>query len=290
MSDPNLPPPPGGTPPPPPPPPGGTPPPPPGGMPPPAGPPPGQPPGPPVQPPPPGGYGGGGGFQPPPAQPYGGGYGGGGAVPQLDVGAAVSYGWEKFKTYPAQFIVLVLGVFAVQFVWNFISGFLNPRLNGFAGLLVSLGLSALGLAIAFVVEAGVWRAALGVTRGEEPSFAQFTESTNFAPYALTAIVVGLGAAVGFLLCFIPGIIWLIFTAYAPILAIEKGMGPGEAISTSINYVKDNFGKVFLILLVVWLLGIAGVVLCCVGVLVTYPISRIAIVHSYKALNQEPVVP
>ena len=61
----------------------------------------------------------------------------------------------------------------------------------------------------------------------------------------------LGAFVGFLLCIIPGIAWIIFTAYAPILALDKGMGPGEAISTSINWVKDNFGTVFVILLVAY---------------------------------------
>lgn len=267
MSDPNIPPPPGGNPPPPPGPPGGTPPPP---------------------PPPPGGGGFGGppgGFTPPPAQPYG----GGGEMPRLDVGAAVSYGWEKFKQYPLQFILLVIGVFAVQFIWNMISGVITPTIDGFLGLLVAIAIFGIGLAIAFVVEAGVWRAALGVTQGREPSFAQFTQSENFAPFALTAIVVGLGTAVGLFLCVIPGIAWLIFTAYAPILAIDKGMGPGEAISTSINWVKSQFGTIFLLLLVVWLLGIAGVILCCVGVLVTYPISRIAIVYSYRALNQEPVV-
>ena len=214
----------------------------------------------------------------------------GGAVPQLDAGAAVSYGWEKFKTYPLQFVVLVIGVFAVQAVWSLVSNTITPRVNGIVGLLVSIGITAVGLALAFLVEAGVWRASLGVTRGQAPSFSQFTETHNLGPFALTAFLYGLIAGVGFLLCIIPGILWLIFAAYAPILALEKGMGPGEAFSTSINYVKENFSQVFLILLVCWLIGIAGVILCCVGVLVTYPISRIAIVHSYRALNQEPITP
>lgn len=284
MSDPNVPPPPGGTPPPPPPPPGGgAPPPPPGppGSPPPPG---GMPPGPPAGPPP-GGFGGGGGFTPPPAQPYG----GGNEMPRLDVGAAIGYGWEKFKQYPLQFILLVIGVFVVQAVWSGISNVITPNIDGFIGLLVGIALWAIGLALAFIIEAGVWRAALGVTRGQEPSVSQFVQGDNFVPFALTAILVGLGAAVGFVLCILPGIAWLIFTAYAPILALEKGVGPGEAISTSINWVKSQFGTIFLLLLVCWLLGIAGIILCCIGVLVTYPISRIAIVYSYRALNNEQIV-
>jgi uncharacterized membrane protein len=117
-----------------------------------------------------------------------------------------------------------------------------------------------------------------------------TETTDIAPYILTVIVVGLGAFVGFILCIIPGIAWIIFTAYAPILALDKGMGPGEAISTSINWVKENFGQVFLILLVSWVVYIAGALLCGVGLLVSIPVALVAIIYSYRALNQEPVVP
>ena len=235
---------------------------------------------PPSQPP----GGGGGGFSQPPAQPYG----GGGRQPRLDVGEAISYGWEKFKQYPGQFIGLVLVVFLIQFVWSFISNLIQPDVNGIFGWLMSIALAGIGLALAFIVEAGLWRAALGVTKGREPSFSQLTEGTNFGPYALTAILVGLGTAVGLLLCIIPGIIWLVLTAYAPILSLEKGMSPGEAISTSIGWVRENAGTVFLLLLACWLLGIVGVIACCIGVLVTYPISRVAIAYSYRALNNETV--
>ena len=69
-----------------------------------------------------------------------------------------------------------------------------------------------------------------------------------------------------------------------------GVGPGDAIKQSIDWVKDNFGKVFLILLVAYLVYYVGVLLCCIGVLATGPIALISIIHSYRALNQEPVVP
>ncbi|MEZ5237487.1 MAG: hypothetical protein R2716_00470 [Microthrixaceae bacterium] len=69
----------------------------------------------------------------------------------------------------------------------------------------------------------------GVTQGQTPSFSMFTDSTNIGPYILTAIVVALGAMVGYILCFIPGIIWLFFTTYAPLRALDKGEGPGDAI-------------------------------------------------------------
>ncbi len=283
MSDPNLPPPPGGTPPPPPPP-GGTPPPPPGGTPPPPA---GPPPGPPSQPPP-GGYGG-GGYQPPPAQPYGG-YGGGSEMPRLDVGAAISYGWKKFTENAGPFIILVVAVFAAGVVLNILQRILTPDSTGLLALMWSLALSVVVFIITFIIQAGVYRAGLGVTQGETPSVSMLTRTDNIGAYILTVIVVGLGLMVGLFLCILPGLAWLVFTAYAPILALDKGMGPGEAISTSINWVKDNFGQVFVILLVSWLVYIAGAILCGVGLLVSIPVALVAMIYSYRALNQEPVVP
>ncbi len=270
MSDPNFPPPPGGNPPPPPPP---------GGMPPAAPPPAG---------PPPGSFGGGGGFTPPPAQPYGG--TGGGQMPSLDVGAAISYGWKKFTENVGAFILLMVSVFVVGILVGILRAVLTPNDGGFLVFIWSSLLGAVAYVIMWIVQAGVWRAGLGVTRGQEPAVSQLTQTDNIVPYILTVILVGLGAFVGFVLCFIPGIIWLIFTAYAPLLALDKGMDPVEAIQTSINWVKDNFGQVFVILLVSYLIYLAGACLCGVGLLVSAPVALVAIIYSYRALTNEPVVP
>ena len=175
-------------------------------------------------------------------------------------------------------------------VINLIQFALTPSSGGFVAIIWSLTLSAVVFIISFIIQAGVYRAGLGVTKGETPSVAQLTETTNIGAYIVTVILVGLGFLVGLFLCILPGIAWLIFTAYAPILALDKGMGPGEAISTSINWVKDNFGQVFVILLVSWVVYIAGAILCGVGLLVSIPVALVAIIYSYRALNQEPVVP
>jgi uncharacterized membrane protein len=230
----------------------------------------------------------GGGFAPPPAQPYGGGPGG--ELPRLEVGAAISYGWKKFSENVGPFIILVLAVFAAVVVLNILQTVLTPDSTGFLAFFWSVALSIVVFIVTFIIQAGVYRAGLGVTKGQTPSVSMLTETTNIGPYILTVIVVGLGALVGFLLCVIPGIVWLIFTAYAPILALDKGMGPGDAISTSLNWVKDNFGQVFLVLLVSWVVYVAGAILCLVGLLVSIPVALVAIIYSYRALNQEPVVP
>jgi uncharacterized membrane protein len=217
-------------------------------------------------------------------------------MPQLDVGSALSYGWKKFQENVGPFIILVLVVFAVIIFLSLIGNIvLIPALNG-DGTSAVLSLIAfsvvfvLQFVVGFIVQAGVYRAGLGVTKGETPSVSMLTDTTNLGPFIITVILVGLGAFVGYILCIIPGLIWLIFTAYAPIIALDKGVGPTDAIKQSIDWVKNNFGQVFLILLVSYIVYIAGAILCGVGLLVSIPVALVAIIYSYRALNQEPVVP
>jgi uncharacterized membrane protein len=237
-------------------------------------------------PPPPGGFGGPpGGFTPPPAQLYG----GGGEVPRLEVGPAIGYGWKKFTENVGPFIILMIAVFVAVIVIQVVQTVLTPSSTGFLALFWSALIAAVGYVAVSIVQAGVWRAGLAVTRGEAPSPEMLVKTENIVPYILTQILVGIGVFIGFILCVIPALIWLIFVAYAPLLALDKGLSPGEAIKTSIDWVKGKFGEVFLILLVAYLVQLAGACLCGVGLLVSTPVSLVAIVYSYRALNNETVV-
>lgn len=227
----------------------------------------------------------------PPAQPYGGGYGG---APQLDVGAAFSYGWKKFQEYAKEFILLVLGVFVATVVVSALAFLVMvPTISGDSAFLAFLGWAvamALVIIVSFAVQAGVYRASLAVTQGRAPAMSMFTDSTNIGPFVLTVIVVGLGAVVGFMLCFIPGIIWMFFVAYAPLRAIDRGEGPVDAIKGSIEMVRANIGPVLLVLLVSYLVYYLGSLVCYVGLLVSIPIAITMIAYSYRVINGEPVAP
>jgi uncharacterized membrane protein len=238
--------------------------------------------------PPPANYGGGGGFAPPPAQPYGG--AGGGSMPQLDVGAALSYGWKKYTENLGQFIILMIAVFVASVVLGIIRGILTPDSTGFLAFIWSALLGVTYYVISSIIQAGVLRAGLGVTKGQAPSVSQLTETSNIANYILTVILVGLGLFIGLILCVIPGIIWFFLTAYAPIVALDKGVGPVDAIMTSINWVKERPGPVLGILIVSYLIYLVGICFFCIGLLVTAPVALVAIIYSYRALNNEPVAP
>jgi len=215
-------------------------------------------------------------------------------MPQLDVGAAVSYGWTKFQQYAKEFIILVLAVFLATVVVSLVAFLvILPAVASDSAILSAILwslMSVLVMAVAFIVQAGVYRAGLEVTKGRAPALTMLTDTTNIGPYVLTILAVSLGAFVGFVLCVIPGIIWLFFTAYAPLLALDKGMGPGDAIRRSIDMVKENIGAVLLVLLAAYVIYYIGAVICYVGLLVTIPVALVTITYSYRALNNEPVAP
>ena len=52
-------------------------------------------------------------------------------------------------------------------------------------------------------------------------------------------------------------------------------------------VKDNFGSVFLVLLVAFVINAVGAVICGIGLLVTAPICWIIVAYTYRKLNNQP---
>lgn len=241
---------------------------------------------PPVPPAPPGG-----GFAPPPALPYGGGQ----EMPRLDAGTAFSYGWKKFQEYWKEFVVMMLVVGLVSLVGVLVAflGLLPAMSGSDTGAAVGFVLFSVVIlvvfVITFIIQAGVYRAGLGVTRGEAPALGMLVSTNNLGTYVGTTLLIGLGYFVGFLLCIIPGLLVLFFTAYAPLIALDKGVGPVEAIRESVELVRNNLGPVFLVLILAYAVQYVGQLACYVGVLVSIPVGLVMITYSYRALTNEPVV-
>lgn len=222
-------------------------------------------------------------------------------MPSLDVGSAISYGWKKFTENVGGFIVLMLVVFIAMMVMGAVNFFLTSPRNTFSALVWNLLVTLVVYTVIFMVQAGIWRAGLGVTRGVAPSINQLGETTNLAQYAFTVIIVYVvpnlvSALFGWispflsLLLLIPIIAWSILTAFSPLLALDKGLSPVDAITRSFEMVKENAGSVILILIVAGLVYLAGLCLCGLGVFVSAPVSLVAITYAYRALSNEPVVP
>ena len=113
---------------------------------------------------------------------------------------------------------------------------------------------------------------------------------NFGMVFLAALIVSALTFVGLLACYVGALVVAFFTAFYMFFVVDKKPGAWTAIVDSFNLVKDNIGTVFLLLLVVLLLNIVGAILCLVGLIVSIPVSYLALTYGYRMLQGAPVAP
>jgi len=203
--------------------------------------------------------------------------------PQLDVGDAVSYAWKKFQQYAGPLILIVLIVVIV----NLVGAILRFTIDSFiVGALVAVLFWIVGQ----IVTIGVINASLMVTRGETPEPGKAFNTEYLGPFIIGSILYGLIVLIGLILCIIPGIIAAFMLSFYGFYILDRGLSATDALTASFNMVKENFGKVFLVILVAFVINFIGAILCGIGLLVTAPLCWIILAYAYRKLNNEPVAP
>lgn len=221
-------------------------------------------------------------YAPEQAPGAGAGGGGGGGVAAFSVGDALSYGWNKFVQYIGQIIIIVLIIFVVQLVLSILSQAIQAGSDSFfIGITLSFAITAVSIFVSFLLQAGLIRAALAVTRGQAPEPSMLFQTDKLGPYAVAAVLVALMVFVGLLLCCIPGLIVAFFTYFFGFYVIDKDVSPVDSIKSSVSLVQDNFGQVLLLMIVVVLLNL---ITCGLASGVTF----LALGYAYRTLNGETV--
>lgn len=91
----------------------------------------------------------------------------------------------------------------------------------------------------------------------------------------TEILYNIIICIGTCCCVLPGIFLAVRFSFALSYAIDRGLGPIEALKASWNDTKGNFWHLFLGFILLGLTFVAGYLLCCIGVLYTMPLVYIA---------------
>ncbi len=273
---------------------------------------------PPPPPPPPGGEG----YPPPPGPPPGQGYppppggGGYGAPPGYEqpysVGEAFNYGWRKFQAHLGPILLaalaylVIIGVVAFLFSLLFsgiISGSTDCTTNvngitscetsggGFVGLLLGTALYALVITVLVaVMQAGLARGVLTITYGRPLDVGMMFKFDNVGSVILASLMVGVGTAIGYFLCFIPGLIVMFFSQFYVWFIVDKQMGAWDAIKASFSLVNQHLGTLIVFFLASVVAYIVGALLCGIGLLVAIPVIYIAQGYTYRRLQGEAVAP
>jgi uncharacterized membrane protein len=235
----------------------------------------------------------------PPATPYeSAGYGA-----PLRVGDALRFAWAKWKANWGTWLLfaLLLAVINVLFNANRANQTSQQIQDAFEGnAAVATGvtfgatvLSLVGVIVSAAVQALGVHAALREADGARPSFGQFFRAPRVGSAVLTSIIVDvaifLAALVTIFLLGLGGLVVFVFTVFAVPFVIDRARPVFGAIGESFTLVGRNFGPVVLLLLALLGINILGAIPFGLGLLITVPLSVLAIAYAFRRLTGGTII-
>ena len=208
-------------------------------------------------------------------------------MPALPIGDCIKFGWETFKRRPW----ILIGAFALIVLISAIPGILTPHPEVMQGqppppptpFAIVMGL--VSVVVNLFVGLGLTNFALrahdnidGVTIGDLWNPAPFWRFLGAELLAALIIVAG------FILLVIPGIIASLGLGFAPYIVIDRPLGPVESLKESWRITKGNKWRIFLFGLALLGVNILGLLAIGIGVLISVPITLLAVVHAYRFLQ------
>lgn len=128
-------------------------------------------------------------------------------------------------------------------------------------------------------------------RKEERNVGELFSGANYLlNYILGGIAYVAIIAVGFILLIVPGIIWTIKYQFFAYFIVDKNMGPLEALKESARITQDHKMLLFVFAIVAMALNLAGVLVLGIGILVTAPLTSLAIAYIFRKLSGVENVP
>jgi uncharacterized membrane protein len=198
----------------------------------------------------------------------------------------IKWAWETFKKRPWIFV----GMIGVIFLVNIVAGMVLPE-----GVMVDEGgleissVRVLSSILSFLVQTLVAMGAIAFMLKahdalESVELTDLWHPQRFLTYLAATILLSLAVMVGFVLLIIPGVIAAVRLQFAPYLVIDRGLGPIEALKESTRITKGHSWQLLALMGLILLINLLGVLALLVGLLVTIPLSYLAIAHAYRTLE------
>lgn len=199
-----------------------------------------------------------------------------------DVGAALSYGWNKFTQNIGPLLLAFIIPGVASFILNSFGSFVIRSF--FGQILFSIIATVVNAALGI----GIYRVALQITAGEPADLGKAFTYDRWGEWIVFSIVYGLMIGIGLALCVLPGIVLLYMFALAPYFFLDKNMDLGSAL-TAARTASSEKGLGFPVLLCI-IVGVLGLVACFIGVFVTAPLAYVAVAYLYRYAVGQPVAP
>lgn len=203
---------------------------------------------------------------------------------EFSTGSALRFGWETFKKRPWFFVGSTVVILLASGLINTFSNAIDGVVGGSAeaptlvGIAVNLGLGTLLSmgATAFYLSAQ--------DNPETVDLSLLWRPQPFWKYLGASILFGLAVAVGFVLLIVPGIIVALMFMFTTFIVIDRGLGPIEAMKESRRITYGHKWSLLGFTLMLVLINLLGVIALVVGLLVSIPVSSLAVAHAYRVLS------
>ncbi len=197
---------------------------------------------------------------------------------QFDKIGLIKQSWELVKKN-AKFIALLMVAFVVyQIVQGVVQGFFG---EGILASLVSLGFTVLTL----FFQIGFIKIILKLIDGHK---AEISELWAYPQYLLrmigASIIYGIIVMLGFILLIIPGIYLALRLQFYSYYIVDKNAGALDSLRMSWKATDKNVINIFLFMLLIIGINILGALALLVGLLITIPVSFIAVTLLYRKLS------
>lgn len=199
----------------------------------------------------------------------------------VSVSSSLSFGWKTFKARPWLFMGTVLIYAGAQLLLAFIQKLIAIDAVAFAATLFIGTALALGF-LTFYLKAH-----------DRPASAKLEDMLDMRPflqYLVTSVVIAIVVILGLFALIVPGIILGIAFSMAPYLIVEKRLWTMDALKESWNLTKGNRTSLFLLALMLFVINFLGALPFMLGLLITVPVSMLAMAHAYRALVAKPAEP
>ncbi len=194
---------------------------------------------------------------------------------------ALSFGWETFSKHIWYFLALFLGLSVIFSILGFmqeIAKEMRPPLF--------VALNLIGVVFNVIISIGLIRMALSFVHKTKASIREsFTPSAQFFfPYIVGSFLYALIIIGGTILLIIPGIIWAVTYQFYAYFILDKKSSPREALRQSARITKGVRLKLFGFMILIVIFNIIGALLFGIGLLVTIPVTLLAIAFTYQKLS------
>ena len=106
-------------------------------------------------------------------------------------------------------------------------------------IIASLFFGALSFLVQLVIQSGIVKGALDITRGKAISLGSMFQGIDFVQVLIASLILAVATIVGLVLCILPGLAVMFLTAFTLHFIVDKQMPAIEAIKASVSFVMAN---------------------------------------------------